>query len=285
MLLRLCPRPYSLRSALQSYRRRFSETTEIERKFIFNEAILSYCKKYAVSARDISMRDVYFDNDSFDITTRDMWLRQRNEKMELKWPVVHDIVQGYCGDGHQKLVGLDFYQESTDTGTIGSVLSHLANVKVPLSTATESLQEAIKALDNAGVRPFGTILTRRTRYNVSIDLPSSLRRPDASSVKVFVDIDAVHYAQPSQELSLHPPTSASSLTSYNIGEIEFNFEQCSDSRQSNKGRDEAVMHHVFSALGIEPTPVRGKVLEYLVRFRPQHYEALRASGQLATKGL
>lgn len=49
---------------------------------------------------------------------------------------------------------------------------------------------------------------------------------------------------------------------------------------------QALMRDVCETVGITDfTPVRGKVLEYLHRHRPAHYQALQDCGQLASKGI
>jgi hypothetical protein len=279
-------------------------TTEIERKFIYNDDILEYCKRNAVSSREVHMSDTYVDNAQLDLTTRDMWLRQRNDTLELKWPMELDPITADKTKQPEvgSLAGLDFYQESTDLPKISSVLQASADVTVKFDTSHRSIRDVHTALASAGVLPFGTILTHRTRYNLSMNLPAQLSgtlggRP--STIKLFVDIDSVRYTLPAQsqdEASTATTTGMGSdpaLTTYQIGEVEFNFCEDTDSGRSgapgpantDQARHEAVMSYVFNVMGIQPAPVRGKVLEYLARYRPQHYEALRRSGQLASKGL
>ena len=247
------------------------------------------------------MTDVYFDNARFDLTTRDMWLRQRNNSLELKWPMVLEgekVLHKETVAPHE-LVGLDFYMESTNESTISEALLKHASITVPLnlvannSTSTEvSLKQSVQALNEAGVNALGTILTERTRFNLSMNLPAELGNMYAcerQSIDYFVDIDEVKYQLPSE--GKQPDYAGQIDCSYQIGEVEFNFSADADSNDFpvtmdiTAGMNAAIMQHVFKELGIHPAPVRGKVLEYLFRFRPLHYEALRECGQLASKGL
>eukprot|EP01032_Pedospumella_encystans_P008504 gene8504-10089_t len=256
------------------------------------------------------MNDVYFDNRIYDLTTRDMWLRQRNDKLELKWPML--LASKIDGANHQSpeaLAGLDFYQESTDAAKIADVLHKSTCLLVKFSSAKCSLDENIVALEAADIQPFGAILTHRTRYNLCMDLPAhfgNIHEKTGCAIKMFVDIDTVKYILPKGPPGCTSSTSertSEALLTYQIGEIEFDFSansntatatstshtSSSDKDAALSDRDQsanaAIMQHVFCVMGIEPAPVRGKVLEYLARFRPDHLEALRKSGQLASKGL
>jgi len=282
-------------------------TTEIERKFIFNNAIVDYCESNYLSKRDIPMRDVYFDDHAYDLTTRDMWLRQRNDKLELKWPMFGASKTDTTDhQPSETLVGLDFYQESTDVAKIAEVVQKSTNLLIKFPSAKCTLDANIEALAAVGIQPFGTILTHRVRYNLCMDLPANLwnnRKSADRKIKMFVDIDTVKYLLPNVPTSSQAPStpvhsSHDALRTYQIGEIEFDFSDTPTSNHHTSSDDNntalsdtdqatnaAIMLHVFRVVGIEPAPVRGKVLEYLVRFRPDHFEALRKSGQLASKGL
>jgi adenylate cyclase class IV len=296
-LVRVAP-AHSLRTRWLLHRQPLSTTTaEIERKFIYNDDILQYCKQHAGSSREVHMSDTYFDNAKLDLTTRDMWLRQRNDTLELKWPMVLDSAKAGITkkSGVGSLAGIDFYQESTDLPMISSVLQASADVTVKFDTSSRSFSEVRAALSSAGILSFGTVLTHRTRYNLNVELPAQLSRSNggqASAIKLFVDIDSVRYVLPAQSQD-KTVDSGVALATYQIGEVEFNFSEDTDNSRSgatggvssDQARHEAIMSHVFRVMGIQPAPVRGKVLEYLARHRPQHYEALRRSGQLASKGL
>ena len=302
-----------------------TSTTEIERKFPCTPAILQYCKSNAVSSREISMSDVYFDNQSFGLTTRDMWLRQRNNTLELKSPMSSTVINE--SDKEETLVGLDFYKESTDLSEIANILHNTADITVKFNENTTNMDEVISSLSTAGVVPFGTFITKRTRYSLRVKLPPAAEWMQASPtiqaqkthINLFVDIDIVKYILPDQSKDSDTNIQGSGTIqehsdalTYEIGEIELDFSTHQHDNSTTTGTgcavavedtqhitptgttttttvdteyNNTIMSHIFQVIGIHPAPVRGKVLEYLARFRPQHYEALHQSGQLASKGL
>eukprot|EP01032_Pedospumella_encystans_P008516 gene8516-10101_t len=218
------------------------------------------------------------------------------------------------GADHQSpeaLVGLDFYQEATDLAKIADVLHKSTCLLVKFPFANCTAEENIVALEAAGIQPFGTILTHRMRYNLCMDLPARFGANSKSAgrnIKMFVDIDTVNYILPKGPPGCTSSTSertSEALLMYQIGEVEFDFsansntatatsnshthtsssEDGAELSDTDQASNAAIMQHVFRVMGIEHAPVRGKVLEYLARFRPDHLEALRKSGQLASKGL
>lgn len=92
---------------------------------------------------------------------------------------------------------------------------------------------------------------------------------------VNIDVDNVQFNE-------MYPSITSQNNSYLIGEVEL----CIDSPTiQSRQHSEDVMIKVLIALGINSTAVRGKVLEYLYRFKPNHFAALLESGHLKSKGL
>jgi hypothetical protein len=61
---------------------------EVEKKFFCNDAIILEVTKRASDIQHIEMADTYFDTEAYDLTKRDLWLRLRNDTLELKWPQV-----------------------------------------------------------------------------------------------------------------------------------------------------------------------------------------------------
>lgn len=246
-----------------------SSSIEIERKFRCTSLVLEYCTANSDKFLDIQMHDIYYDNGSFDLTKSDMWLRARNNSIELKWPRVDTLLDG-CD-------GTDFYNESTDKDEIASLIEK--RLQLPIAFNTFDVAGIENCLRKVGVEEFGAFFTSRRRYFVSVPIsPSIFGSLDSfpDSQRVFIDIDDVRFRPSPMTLS---PDSSELL--YSIGEIEFenitgNFDVNTMVR---------VMKEVFRVVGIETSPVRGKVLEYLHRFRPHHYDALLMSGQLAGKGL
>jgi hypothetical protein len=89
------------------------------------------------------------------------------------------------------------------------------------------------------------------------------------------------------EYQLNP--SSQSISHYQIAEIEL----CSHS--NNLRQIPLSLQNIFEQISFQlrisslTTPqssaIRGKVLEYLFRFQPNHYQELKNCGQLASKGI
>lgn len=250
-----------------------SQEEETERKFILSPAILEKFSNLSKQAppHSHSMIDVYFDDASYNLTTRDMWLRRRNSTYELKWPR-SDHNQS---DGEGTLAGIDFYNESTSWLTITDTLRGASvNLNNPELDANCSAADVENWLSINGLTSFANIKSSRQRYR--LELPASNRHqssaidssPDTHVINV--DIDDVEYLMTGEVADSDP------RLRYSIGEIELL------KAAENFRADEALLD-AFKQLGISTEPVRGKVLEYLARFRPNHYIALESSGLIAGK--
>ncbi|KAJ1441528.1 CYTH-like domain-containing protein [Ochromonadaceae sp. CCMP2298] len=254
---------------------------EVEKKFFCNDAVILEVTKRASDFQHFEMMDTYFDTAAFDLTKRDLWLRLRNGTLELKWP------QQYHESGAlQSNQNIDFYNESTDRSTIVKAIRDHAAVQL---FQTPDFAESLSA---GGVRPFASLSTHRTRFHLTLPLPPQLGLP--ASQDVFVDVDKVWFLvvgagedqqdTHTQEVMFgeDPQTER---PHYAIGEVEFCQSQGTQAQTLSAEQKVTAMHAVFAALVIDPQPVRGKVLEFIARYRPDHYAALRDAGQLASKGI
>eukprot|EP01038_Epipyxis_sp_PR26KG_P010426 gene10426-14006_t len=259
----------------------FSYHTEIERKFEVNLNILDYCLLKCNSKLTQKHEDTYFDDAIYSLTKKDMWLRMRNKTLELKWPA-NDVLNQ--SDIHS---GTDFYHESTDFETITNEIRKSASI----SLFNES--KYYDRLQFAGIEAFGTIITDRTRLSLTIPITlydQSLMKQNKSMItfdqNVFVDIDEVTFIDYENNTSIKNETNFNNRYKYTIGEIEFESMLKNDDGEvySHEVQEKAMLQ-VFEIIGIDIKPIRGKVLEYLFRFKPDHYNALMACGQLKSKGL
>mmetsp|Transcript_30350 Transcript_30350/g.65414 ORF Transcript_30350/g.65414 Transcript_30350/m.65414 type:complete len:287 (-) Transcript_30350:343-1203(-) len=255
---------------------------EVEKKFFCNDAVILEVTKRASDFQHFEMMDTYFDTAAFDLTKRDLWLRLRNGTLELKWP------QQYHESGAlQSNQNIDFYNESTDRSTIVKAIRDHAAVQL---FQTPDFAESLSA---GGVRPFASLSTHRTCFYITVLLPPQLGLPIASQ-EIFVDVDKVWFpsldgdgedtAENSRECvdSVDPQTEK---PHYFIGEVVFYESQWTQTQTLSAKQKAVAMHYVFATLGIDPQPARGKVLEFIARYRPDHYAALRDAGQLASKGI
>lgn len=239
--------------------------TEIERKFKPTPKSEALINSISLSKRDIVFTDIYFDHASYALTTKDMWLRKRSQTIELKSPITEALGSA------NGMVGVDFYHETRELSDIARIVKDatLGGISLPpppSSTTDPSPDLVTEWLASAGLVAFAQIDTRRTRYLV--ELPA--RHPSASAPpgkapsrhRLHVDIDEVDFAAQGQ--------------SYKIGEIEL--------IEAGGGLSPvAALVDAFQQLQISPATVRGKVLEFLFRFAPRHYQALEASGLIGSK--
>jgi len=128
-------------------------------------------------------------------------------------------------------------------------------------------------LKRSSLTLFANISTNRVRYQLHLPVLSTDRSLQTVYHVVNVDIDSVQY------LELSPYTDVDqtkSIGRYSIGEVEL------ISAGGGLSPSEALLE-VFSQLKIDTTSVRGKVLEFLYRFSPSHYQALDDSPLLRSK--
>ena len=156
----------------------------MERKFQPTDELIRRLDGLRVSLEVQQFTDRYFDTASFDLSTRDRWLRTRNGQAELKSPL----------EGEAS-AGVDVYRETRSMPEIVRLLNQVLQVKLP-STLGGSDEFATH-----GLHPFAEIDTSRRRYLI--------RTP--SSRAVHVDIDQCYFRHPNLQ---------GSQTSYFIGEVE-----------------------------------------------------------------
>ena len=244
-----------------------AEEIEIERKFLLDErtadrlAALPHAAPAAVS----QFTDAYFDTAAFALTRHDHWLRQRNAAWELKWPLA---ASSYATSmALRPLSGIDYYTESRDWPSIAAALARLGILLAPPfpTNPPTAGPMATTYLLRHGLACFATLHTTRTRLAPVLQL--------AGGFRVHVDLDVVTYVD-----------AGADAAPYRVGEVELVHAADPAASGGLGGCTPAdALADAFAQLGISPAPVRGKVLEYLARFRPTHYAALAASGLIASK--
>ena len=142
---------------------------EVEQKFHCTNALLQRLGRLSCVQCQNRFTDVYFDAIDFSLTRKDMWLRRRDGKLELKVP--HHIQE----------TSINLYMEISKHNEIAAVLKS-SEIHVPFDQEISSAH-----LAKAGVQPFAEIETCRSRHKIQIDADM----PDipCSRFAVFVDID------------------------------------------------------------------------------------------------
>lgn len=128
-----------------------SQQIEIEKKVKLDPNHIEQIEKTGTFVKEVEFRDTYFDKADFYLTTQNIWLRQREDKFELKVGV-----KGTDGS-------IDRYEEITNEQEIVSYLDLASNFS----------GNALDTFYNAGIVPFSSLVTQRRSYildEVSIDI-------------------------------------------------------------------------------------------------------------------
>jgi hypothetical protein len=293
--LKYCPRDLFVRGICTD------KVIEIERKFQVTEAILKAVQKQANCIPDKrEIIDTYYDIVSFSqppfpLTSRDIWLRKRNRVFEIKFPQSEFELTKFPIPEEGQLTGIDFYSESTSWLIIADTL-RLASISLSSPLPTEKTSEnAIESwLNENKIRKFATIKTMRQRYRFQLPIGeigmtwiSNQKTISNDSIKthlINVDIDDVEYCNIDYSDKELLPIGDDTLVcgvlglTYDIGEVEL-------LRASENMPAEVALTDIFDQLGIPMGSARGKVLEFVHRFRPTHFKALELSGLLSKKKL
>lgn len=233
--------------------------TEVEKKFVCTNEIKRRLEMSVWTNKPsvIVLKDTYYDDEKFSLTSKDLWLRRRNDVFELKWPSKSEP------ETNTELFGIDFYNESTEWPDIVEQIEKVTiNQNVPRYPPEETMDVVLKWLKDGSFTEFCTIQSHRTRYKMSLQSTEDI-------ISVNIDIDDVKY---------NDTLSTCTYSDYCIGEIEL----VSSSADSTP---DIALKRVFHTLGINtdtPSP-RGKVLEYLFRYSPKHYETLVSVGLIGRK--
>lgn len=115
-----------------------SQMIEIEKKFILVKDDVDKIKALAEPLGETIFSDTYYDSSDFTLTRRDMWMRSRSGKFELKLPVNCD-----------KNSNTNQYIEIDDKDEIAKVLD------------LDNADDLAVALSNKDIIPFCTIVTTR----------------------------------------------------------------------------------------------------------------------------
>jgi adenylate cyclase class IV len=128
----------------KNYLRGLHMAIEVEKKFLLTE---HQRRKLITGAKLIAekvIRDVYYDDSDWSLSTKDIFLRERDGSWELK--------VGAAGQSPHGRRSINQYEEITDSKEILS--------RLELAT-TRNIAET---LSSAGLTPFAKLTTHRTKY-------------------------------------------------------------------------------------------------------------------------
>lgn len=116
---------------------------EIEKKFILSEEEKGRLLENAEFLGEKAFTDTYYDNGSYELTLKDIWLRRRGDNFELKIPTQQK----------QEIRIVDRYYELETEPEIATQLG--------LSVADQTLSDV---LEKSGYKEFCTVTTTRKKY-------------------------------------------------------------------------------------------------------------------------
>lgn len=128
---------------------------EIEKKFLLNDSDLENIAAKTEFLSEQIIEDIYYDTTDYRLTIQDIWLRKRNNKFELKLPLLNLA---------KFITPIDRYEETESEEIIRKTL------KLPLIGNLEQL------LIETGYQPFFQGWTTRRKYKKG---------------HIFIDIDSV----------------------------------------------------------------------------------------------
>lgn len=115
---------------------------EVEKKFLLSDSQEAALATGAEPLGKKTFTDVYFDDENFSLTTKDVWLRERDGRYELKIPLNDDIESRVS----------DQYKELETDSEIAEFLK------------LEKDRPLAETVISAGYRPFCRITTTRRKY-------------------------------------------------------------------------------------------------------------------------
>ena len=220
---------------------------EIEVKFPYTEREEKRIKAICEYKGEKKMKDVYYEDDrNYKMTTQDIWFRQRNDAWECKIDLnLWNKIR--CGDS-SKARDNDAHGFDNYKELDGEKEITDFFLKCGWIENNRKHDENFRTfLMRNHITPFGEIYSARSKYSFK---------------ELNIDLDSTNFG-------------------FNIGEIEImveNEEQIENAQQKIKE---------FSTLvSVQfQTRINGKVVEYIRRNRPSHYNALITSGLFDRKGI
>lgn len=191
---------------------------EVEKKFNLTDEEIKRLIESAEFKGELVIHDTYFDTKDYALTLKDMWLRNRDGKYEMKVP----------SRKRQDFLFADFQELTTDE-----------DIKNAIGLIEDGDLKTL--LDKGDFEPFASFTSTRRKYKQG---------------EFTFDIDSIDYG-------------------YNVAEIELMVET---DEEAVKAKEKIMT--LATSLHLEMKVVRGKLTEYMYRFKPEHHKALLDAGIL-----
>ena len=211
---------------------------EIECKFRMTAALQQYLDHRQLQPSIKTFTDIYFDTSEYYYTQRDIWIRQRGNKFEIKYPAP----QGHNG-------GIRSYLELTADQDILNFLHIVDNEQLPMSAV----------FHRNGLTAFAQITTTRATYNVTLPITTS-----PTNQHVFkLDIDsAVLECQ-------------GAISNYDVAELELAHPT---EGMTTLDIFHDIMNQLSIDSNCLQQSLNGKLVEALLRHNKPHYDLLALKG-------
>ena len=189
---------------------------EIEKKFILTKEQEENLIKDSEFLGEKKFTDTYYDDSNYSLTTKDIWLRSRDGKFELKIPMNVSTEERVS----------DQYREIENENEIKEYFKF------------DNSKSILELLNKKEYKPFCVITTMRRKYKKE---------------EFIIDLDIMDFG-------------------HRLAEIEFMTKNESKIQEATN----AIIKFAekYNITSDNATSVRGKVVEYLRRNNPKHFQAL-----------
>ncbi|XP_045920492.1 thiamine-triphosphatase isoform X2 [Micropterus dolomieu] len=213
-------------------------SVEVERKFLCSADILKTLEEIGVCVGQLQFRDQYFDTPKFDLTLRDVWLRKRKGRWELKCPATVNVTEGTGGEQSKAQAALcTRYKEITNLPEIQLRVKEVIK-DICADRETNSSQEDESWLSKMNLVCFAEFTTVRRSFTLEEE-------------GVQIDLDQADFG-------------------YHVGEIEVLVPEGGDVQSALEK-----IERTARKLGLTGDQrVEGKMTVYLKMNHPEHYAKL-----------
>ncbi|CAE8715687.1 unnamed protein product [Polarella glacialis] len=236
-----------------------------------------------------SMDDVYYDSPLYHLTLRDWWLRRRNAAWELKVPWNSAGARNLLGDtqAYEEIVGERAVLERL---RVEGLPRRPGDAEGSHTSDEFALEPELAA---AGLVPFAWLHTERTSLRATEEYFRCRSEEAAIEGECFrplqlqVDLDLVSFEGPcgpegsslagTDSLESQAPNSAESEPPSHFCIAEF--EIMAPRQPGAVDMAKQALDRFSDGMGLrDARPAHSKLIEYMLRFRPHHIEALSEAG-------
>ncbi|XP_077411152.1 thiamine-triphosphatase isoform X2 [Vanacampus margaritifer] len=228
---------------------------EVERKFICNANSLQILEEIGVCAGQFQFQDRYFDTPLFDLTLKDLWLRQRKGCWELKCPTATDIeAEETQGEPSKAAMLCTRYKEITD----------LTDIRLKLKEVLKDTSDKFSMTECCQMSP-----DQHGLGNAEMNCVPEECWTSAMNLVCFAEFTTVRRTFTLEEDGVHVDLDEADF-GYTVGEIEVLIPEGGDMQAALDK-----IERTAKKLGVTgDQAVDGKMSVYIRRNYPEHYARL-----------